>query len=473
VGRRPKGRHRKARRHRQWLSKGLWAVTDQALFALTNFAVSVLLARWLSVSDYGAFAVAFSVLLLMGTVHTALLTEPMLVLGPSRYPDRTAAYVRRLTTLHFALTTVMGIALLLVVGAVALLKPQFTAAITLVALAVATPAILFFWLVRRACYLESRPRLAAAASLLYALIVPAGMLLLTQLGMLTAASGLLSLGLSSLLVGSWLTLRLNRSTFGPITSSSAPNVTHAHWSYGRWALVIGALSWVPSNAVVMALPLWHSLEDAGALRVATTLMLPVLHVHGALGPLLMPALVRARFSKQLRSTAKLAGVLFVGLSIIYAPIVLFFGSQLAGLLFGPKYSVSGATLWLLAAIPLVTAVTTVSGAVLRALERLIRVLWTYVAATVMTLLVGLPLVFAYGVNGALASMLLAAATTAILGTHASWRLTSAPRRPDRRRKRGWQDEPASAGTRALRSAPFVDSSDGTSDGSRDGARARP
>jgi O-antigen/teichoic acid export membrane protein len=200
-------------------------------------------------------------------------------------------------------------------------------------------------------------------------------------------------------------------------------------------LGIGALSWVPSNAVVMALPLWHSLEAAGVLRVATTLMLPVLHVHGALGPLLMPALVRARFSEQLGSTAKLAGVLFVGLSIVYAPVVLIFGSQLAELLFGPKYSISGATLWLLAAIPLVTAVSTVAGAVLRALERLTRVLWTYVAATLMTLLVGLPLVFVYGVNGALASMLLAALTTAVLGTHASWRLTSEPKRPDRQRTR--------------------------------------
>jgi O-antigen/teichoic acid export membrane protein len=318
---------------------------------------------------------------------------------------------------------------------------------------VAAPAILFLWLVRRACYIESRPRLAATASLVYALIVPAGMLLLTQFGMLTAASGLVSLGLSSLLVGSWLMLRLSRSTFEPITRSSTPNVTRAHWSYGRWALGIGALSWVPTNAVVLALPLWHSLNDAATLRVATTLMLPVLHVHGALSPLLMPALVRARFSGQLEPTARLARVLFVGLSIIYAPVVLIFGSQLAELLFGPKYPLAKATLWLLAAIPLVTAVSAVSGAVLRALERLGRVLWTYVAATVVTLLVGLPLVFAYGVDGALASMLLSAVTTAILGTHASWRLTSAPRGPDRRRARRRPDEPASDATPAPSGSP--------------------
>jgi O-antigen/teichoic acid export membrane protein len=449
----PQGRHRRVRRHRQWLSKGFWAVTDQGLFALTNFTVSVLLGRWLSPTDFGAFAVAFSVLLLMGTVHTALLTEPMLVLGPSRYQEHTAAYVRRLAILHVALTSVMGIALLLVVGALTLLEHEITAATTLVALAVAAPAILFLWLVRRACYIESRPRLAAAASLVYALIVPAGMLLLTQFGTLTAASGLLSLGVSSLLVGSWLTLRLSRSTFEPITRSSTPNVTRAHWSYGRWALGIGALSWVPSNAVVLALPLWHSLDDAATLRVATMLMLPVLHVHGALSPLLMPALVRARFSGQLGPTARLARVLFVGLSIIYAPVVLIFGSQLAELLFGPKYPIAEATLWLLAAIPLVTAVSAVSGAVLRALERLGRVLWTYVAATVVTLLVGLPLVFVYAVNGALASMLISAVTTAILGTHASWRLTSAPRRPDRRRARRRPDEPASDATPAPSGSP--------------------
>lgn len=424
-GGRPKGRHGRVRRHRQWLSKGFWAVTDQGLFALTNFTVSVLLARWLSQSGYGAFSVAFSVLLFIGAVHTALLTEPMLVLGPSRYQERTAAYVRRLTILHFALTSVLSVALVIVVGLLSVLNPQFAAATTLVALGVAAPGILFLWLMRRACYIESRPGLAAAGSLLYALLVPAGMLLLTQAGMLSAPSSLLTLGLGGLLVGSWLLLRLARPSSVSTIPSPVRNVTRSHWSYGRWALPIGLLSWVPANAVVLALPLWHSLDDVATLRVATTLMLPVQHLYGALGPLLMPALVRAGFSGQLASVARVAMALFVGLSLVYAPLVLVFGSQFAALLFGARYSISGATLWLLAAIPVVTAVSAVSGAVLRSLERLDRVLWSYVVATVVTLVLGLPLVFAYGVNGALTSTLATAATTAILGTYASQRLTAA------------------------------------------------
>jgi O-antigen/teichoic acid export membrane protein len=411
------------------VSQGLWAVTDQGLFALTNFTVSVLLARWLSPTDYGAFAVAFSVLLFMGTVHTALLTEPMLILGPSRFREHTAAYVRRLSTLHFALTSVMGVALLLTVAGLTVLQSPLRAAATLAALAVSAPAILFLWLVRRACYIESRPRLAAASALVYAVLVPAGMVLLTQVGVLTAASGVMTMGLSGLVVAIWLMLRLTRSGAEPTTLISRPEVTRAHWTYGRWALGSGLLSWVPSNAVVLALPLWHSLDDAGALRVATTLMLPVLHVQGALGPLFMPTLVRARLSGKLRSSAVAMGSLFLALSAFYAPVILIFGSWFAQLLFGTRYPIDGTTLWLLAAIPLVSAVSGVAGAVLRAVERPDRVLRTYVAATAVTLLVGLPLVFAYGVDGALASLLLSAATTAILGLYEGRRFVAAPRRP--------------------------------------------
>jgi O-antigen/teichoic acid export membrane protein len=291
---------------------------------------------------------------------------------------------------------------------------------------VSAPAILFLWLVRRACYIESRPRLATAAALVYALLVPAGMLLLTQVGVLTAASGLMILGVSSLIVGWWLRIRLTHSVTEPTTAISPSEVTRAHWTYGRWALGYALLSWVPPNAVVLVLPLWHSLEDAGTLRVATTLILPVQHVQGALGPLLMPALVRARFSGRLRSSAIMVGGLYLALSVVYAPLVLIFGSQLAELLFGTEYRIDGTTLWLLAGIPLVTAVSGVSGAVLRVLERPDRVLWTYVAATAVTFLIGLPLVYGYGVDGALASMLLASATTATLGMHACRRLIAAP-----------------------------------------------
>jgi hypothetical protein len=71
-----------------WLEGGFWAILDQSLFAISNFALNLLLAHWLSPQDYGAFAAVFAVFLLIGTLHTGPLTEPMLVLGSGRYKNR-------------------------------------------------------------------------------------------------------------------------------------------------------------------------------------------------------------------------------------------------------------------------------------------------------------------------------------------------------------------------------------------------
>ena len=48
-----------------WLTKGCLAVADQGVFAVSNFLLNILLARWLAPADYGAFALAYSVFLFL------------------------------------------------------------------------------------------------------------------------------------------------------------------------------------------------------------------------------------------------------------------------------------------------------------------------------------------------------------------------------------------------------------------------
>ena len=68
-----------------WTTRGFWAIVDQALFAVSNLIINVLLARWLSPREYGAFVTAYVVLILVSVAHAGLLIEPMMVLGPSRF----------------------------------------------------------------------------------------------------------------------------------------------------------------------------------------------------------------------------------------------------------------------------------------------------------------------------------------------------------------------------------------------------
>ena len=65
------------------LSKLTFAGVDQASTAGANFLASILLARWLEPQQYGAYALGVSVYSLLATISDALITEPMMILGPS------------------------------------------------------------------------------------------------------------------------------------------------------------------------------------------------------------------------------------------------------------------------------------------------------------------------------------------------------------------------------------------------------
>src|SRR5690606_41574113 len=82
------------------LGRGTWTVLDQGLFALANFGVNVLLARWLTPEGYGAFTVAYFIFLLVGAVYGGLFTEPMLGYGAGPVRERVPSYLRALLTGH-------------------------------------------------------------------------------------------------------------------------------------------------------------------------------------------------------------------------------------------------------------------------------------------------------------------------------------------------------------------------------------
>jgi O-antigen/teichoic acid export membrane protein len=414
-----------ALRSTPWVAKGAWAVADQGLFALANFVVSVLLARWLSPSDYGAFGIAFSVLLLLGAVHGALLTEPMLVFGPARFRDCAADYLRRLVVWHFAVTVLMAVIVCVFVATYARLRPDSAAlGVSLAAMAVSSPGVLLLWMMRRACYIDSQPRAAAVAGMAYLAVTVPAIVVEEAAGVLSPASAFLTMAGASVSVAWWLRTRVSRQVIERRGEVSVRVVGAAHLRYGRWALGSAILSWVPGNVVILLLPLWYSLQEAGVLKVALTLSMPVLQLLTALGTLLLPALVRARSSGRLAATAGMAQAVFLAMALASAPLTVALGPWLVNLLFGAQYELSRATLSLVAALPVAVSISLVSAGILRAMERPDRVLWTYVASTAVTCSAGLLLVYLWGVNGALASLVLSASVAAIVAKESSRRLTA-------------------------------------------------
>src|SRR6266568_6842867 len=68
-----------------WGGKGILTLTDQGLIGSSNFLIGILLARQLSRTQYGAYALAFEVFMVLSLAYACLILEPMLVFGSSTY----------------------------------------------------------------------------------------------------------------------------------------------------------------------------------------------------------------------------------------------------------------------------------------------------------------------------------------------------------------------------------------------------
>ena len=400
-----------------WLQKGFLAVLDQALFAGTNFGVNILLARWISPADYGAFAVAFSVLLLVGAVHTASVTEPMMVFGPGKYSSGFQSYLKFLLRGHFVMM-LPAAALLAFAGGVAIHLGAAQVGDALVGAGAASPFILLFWLARRALYVRLHPGWSVVGSTLYLAVTLSTVLALRRAGCLSPATALVGMGCGALAVGVFLLALLRRGADARPGGPSPRDVAIEHWRYGRWSLATVVANWVPDNIYYLILPAWLGLGDAGSLRALLNLALPVLHTISAFSMLLMPTLVldlrtggRAKMNGTMRSYLVL---LFTG-SLVYLLVLLKWNAVLLRVLYGDKYAAFNLpTVFLVGLLPFCVAATVIVGNALRALEKPDKIFWCYVAATGTAIIPGIPLALGLGVSGAVCGLFLSSATTSIV-----------------------------------------------------------
>lgn len=401
----------------RWLTKGFWAVLDQGLFASSNFALNVLLARWLSPYDYGAFSVAFSVFMLIMSLHTAMLCEPMLVFGSGRYKERLPEYLGALVYGNLGFAALGSLALLVAGLGLALWGPGQLSAVML-ALALVGPFILLLWLLRRACYVRLEPHLAASGGAWYMLLMLAGTYLLYHFESLSGASALGVMGISSLIVSVWLAMRLRVERPRLRGNDLVHDSLESHWKWGRWSVATQALAWLPGNIYFLLLPLWDGLAAAASFKALMNLLMPMLQASAALTSLLLPTLIRARERSRFGAHLRLALIPFVLFPTLYWVALGVFHLPLVSWLYGGRYTEYANLLWVLGLVPVAAAVRGVVAQSWKAIERPD---WLFLASglsAVVTVTLGIWCVYAWGIIGAgvglLISQVIAAAVMAVL-----------------------------------------------------------
>lgn len=423
----------------RWAGRGAWALADHVLFAGANFLVQLGLARhWLSEHDFGAFAAAYVSFLVVGVFHTALLTEPAMTFGADRYRNNLPGYLGKLIGGH-ALVVLIGGALMGGIGAWQVLAGERMLGIAMCCLAVAQAVQLLPWLLRSACYLESEPRPAGIAGLIYLFTVVALLIGFDVMGWMGIPAAVAAMAISSLVICIYLMICLRVSLRETFQRDGYAEVFRTHWRYGKWAAPTGLLRWAPDHLPILVVPLvlgWAhhgpaDFESGGALKAMMHLSVPMVLFCWALSSLLVPMLVRRRGTPEFgRLARQMLGLFLLGTLVAWPILGLFHNPIIAGVYAG-RFTEHAWLLWLVGLIPVLVAIDSILHAQLRAVERPDRLFYGSAASSLVLLFVGLPMLAVWGLPGMLAGVLLGYVVQACVLWMIGRRMIRAASRPTR------------------------------------------
>ncbi|HUB58879.1 MAG TPA: glycosyltransferase [Candidatus Micrarchaeia archaeon] len=390
------------------LRKGTLTLFAQLLISGMNFVLSLLLARWLVASQYGAYTLAFAIFLVISSVHNSLLLEPMGVLGPALHGKSLSGYVGKLVRLHFALALVLAMAMAIGTAAVSRLPHFAGLSGALAGACLATPWVLFLWFARQAAYLEMRPDIAVKGGIAYAMAILLVIFGLHASGRVTPFGAFMALAVAGAVAGAVLLIWIRPKFLSSSTDASFVTIWKQHWVYGRWVLVTAVVYWVSGQAAYYFIAAaFLKMEDVGTISALQNLVAPLSQFLTALSLLLLPWASTqladkgaATFQRAIRGIT----LLFTVAGLAYFILVVEFGRQLTEVLYRGKYAQSVALIPMLALSQLLMAVSQGPVIGLRAMQRPSRVFVGYSVAAVFSVLVGLVLTKHWGARGNVTGM---------------------------------------------------------------------
>lgn len=247
-----------------------WALADQCVVSATNFLTIYLFALYLEPSVFGAFMLAYTGLLLLTNLQSALVVQPHNVLGATlpqpEYQRFTGALV-----LAQLISCAAACALLAAAGWLIARVYASAAGNLLLALAVVVVPWMAQEFVRRVLYTRGESRAAAINDgVTYGLRLFGALMLVGVAGSATAVSALWVLGLSSamgVLVGLWQLRHHVRMG----SRATAAQTWREAWHFGKWLTAQSTMLWFGGQGHAWVVGILLGAEQVGLYRAATHL----------------------------------------------------------------------------------------------------------------------------------------------------------------------------------------------------------
>jgi O-antigen/teichoic acid export membrane protein len=396
----------------------LYSLTDQALAVGGGFLANVALARTQTKEEYGMFALSYSVFALLLALYHAAVLEPYTIYGSGRYREHFSEYLRLMLKTNVVVGIALTAVLLLICKVLSWVAPHLVPR-ALWGLAWTAAILLSGHLLRRAFYLQRQPIYAAGTSMVFFIVVGAGIWLTMTLHRVDSFTMFLVLAAAWIaaagIFGDKLALGGGEQRFLHLE----PGYWQEHWKYSKWVLATAIVFQFTTQAYYWLSAVFLSAKEVGELRAMYLLVAPMDQIFIAISFLVVPAL-SARYS-----TNNMRGFISIWKRYVLSTLLLTGGFALAVRLIGRsgmhivyagKYDGLAPYLFLLAFLPIFSGIgSTINNAVI-ATEQPKLVFYAYACSGAATLLGGIVLVRHFGLRGAVYGMLLSGSTfTAALG----------------------------------------------------------
>ena len=381
------------------------AILEYGLISGCNFLTSILLARWLTPDQYGAFALAFSVYLLLIVLYQAIVLEPMSVYGGAMATEMHGPYLKALFWIQAAISIVV-VACLGVSVVITSRLHMTTLQNAFFGLTFAAPLILLMGLSRRAYYIRLSPGPAVFGAAIYSLVIIIGLAVLRARLSAFLAFGLMGVG--ALVSSLFLLFRLRNYLDWKLHSAALRSTWRDHWHYGRWATLSAVFGWAPAYACYPLITWLRGTAGAAELKALMNISAPVIQTFMALSVLILPyAAGSQRDRKDRMAICRNIALIFVAAGTAYWIVMISLKTMAFRVMYGGKYQELIPLLPLLVIESLVWCISCAPTIMLRAMKCPKSVFAANFAATLVFLVVAVPATRAFGIIGMIVATIIA------------------------------------------------------------------
>ncbi len=395
--------------------KGSLAVIDQAMVSGGNFLFSLLLARYLTIKEYGVFILGFSLLILFRRIQASLIISPMLVLSADMDRSNIRKYFGSLGILQLILSLTISI---LLVGSTKIVTSLSSGGsicfISFCAMAIASFSFQFQDFFRRMLFTQRKIRSAFQNDIVCTMLKFIGLTAAIITGHISVFNAFIIIFISSLIASLYGYLQCFKTI--QIDLSTLKKVAKTNWDYGKWLLSAGVARWVSGQINIFLAAAFISVSATGVIGAVNNIYGVInVVVQGLRGFILPYASMRIKnagyiYLKKLVSTICVSGVIGI---VIYFIIAISASQPILDFLYNGKYNDYGYMVVLLGINALFSFLSYPFSLGLLLLKNTKTILYGNLFSSVVSIFISVPMVIIWGIYGACLSMIFIQATFAL------------------------------------------------------------